>query len=126
MWIFLARRALALIPLLLVVSFLTYLLLQSTPGDYYSDKEADPKVSLDQIMGLRRSVGKVVEVDARDRASDLASFTLDGRAFGFDGSGALLLDGKPADPRTHQKWLRRFEWPAGSGERWTVTPSGTL
>ena len=55
---FLLRRLISIPPLLVVISFLTYLLLQAAPGDFFSDKEADPKTSRDTLMGMRASAGK--------------------------------------------------------------------
>ena len=42
MWIYIARRVLAIPPLLLVISFLTFLLMQAAPGDYYKVLASTP------------------------------------------------------------------------------------
>lgn len=125
MWIFLVRRLVALPPLLVTISLLTYLLLQLAPGDFFRKLEENPTVEQDYVMNLRRSAGKVVEVDAEDRAGTLPEFTLDGVAYGFAADGGLLRDGEPADPRTEQERVKRFEWPEG-GDTWTVTERGRV
>ena len=126
MWVFLSRRVLALPPLLLVVSFLTFLLLQAAPGDYYSRLEADPKFSFDYVMELRESAGRVIAVPPAKAAESLSAFRLGGREYAMDAQGRLRRDGAPADPRLEQAWIKRFEWPAGSGERWTVTETARV
>ena len=126
MWTFLLRRLVALPPLLLVISFLTYLLLQAAPGDFYTSKEADPKYSRDYVMNLRRSVGKVLEVPPEARRAELPAFDLAGRRYAFGAEGELLLDGARTDPRTQQQWVKDFEWPSGSGTRWSLTEQGHL
>jgi peptide/nickel transport system permease protein len=124
MWTFLLRRLLALPPLLLVISVLTYLLLQAAPGDFYSNIEQNPKYSYHYVMELRRSVGRVVAVPATERAAQIGAFTLAGRPYAFDAAGAVQRDGRPADARVEQTWLKKFEWPAESGTFWTVDDTG--
>jgi len=51
------RRLVALPPLLLVVSFLTYLLMWAAPGDYYSRFAEDPTYSPETIAALRARAG---------------------------------------------------------------------
>ena len=53
----LARRALALLPLLLGITFLTFLLLESSSGDFFSRLLEDPQVSEEQVAMLRRDFG---------------------------------------------------------------------
>jgi peptide/nickel transport system permease protein len=122
MWTFLLRRVLAVPPLLVVISFLTFLLLQAAPGDFFSSLEADPKKSKDFIMGLRASAGKVVEIAPADRAGRMGEFTVGDRRYSFDAAGALRKEGAPADPRAEQQSLKRFTGP--DGETYTVTPEG--
>jgi peptide/nickel transport system permease protein len=124
MWTFLFRRILALPPLLFVISFLTYLLLQAAPGDFFSQLDADPKRSKDFIMALRASAGKAVEVPADERAKRLPAFVVDGKQYAFDASGALQKDGRPAEARAEQQSLKRFE--GADGTTWSVTPEGRL
>ena len=126
MFTFLLRRLVAIPPLLLVISFLTYMLLQAAPGDYFSDREADPKTSRDTLMGLRASAGKVVEVEAKHRARTLGEFTRGGRKYSFDAAGRILRDGAPLDARTDQESLKKFSWPESGGPQWTVTPEGRV
>ena len=57
MWTFVGRRLIAVPPLLLVVSFLTYLLMWAAPGDYYSRFAEDPTVSKETIAELRAKAG---------------------------------------------------------------------
>lgn len=126
MFTFLVRRVLAIPPLLAVISFLTYMLLQAAPGDYFSDKEADPKTSRDTLMGLRASAGKVVPVAPADRAQALPRFRIAGRDYAFGADGTLTRDGVPLEPRADQDALKKFTWPEGGGTAWTVTPDGHL
>jgi peptide/nickel transport system permease protein len=123
MWIFLARRLLALPLLLLVISFLTYLLMQASPNDFFQKLEDNPTASQDYVMDLRNAAGKVVEVPAEERAALFGAFKVGGRAYSFDAKGALLRDGKPAQPRAEQTWLKRFEH---GGGRYTVTQLGAV
>src|SRR5687768_10032002 len=104
---FVLRRLLALPPLLLAISFLTYLLLQAAPGDFYTAREADPKSSQDSVMEMRRSAGKVRAVAPADRARSIGQFPGGPHTFAFDGAGQLLKDGAPADPRAEQQWVRK-------------------
>jgi peptide/nickel transport system permease protein len=137
MWIFFLRRLLMLPPLLLVISILTYGLLQLAPGDFYSRMEQDQKYSYDHVMEMRKSVGRVVEIDAKDRATDLHEFTVGDRRYSFDAEGRLLkaadaagpeLEKKwePADPKLEQTWVKRFQWPPESGTRWVVSEAGRV
>lgn len=126
MFTFLLRRLVAIPPLLLVISFLTFMLLQAAPGDYFSEKEADPKTSRDTLMGLRASAGKVVEVEAKDRARALGTFSRSGRSYAFDAEGRITRDGAPLDPRSDQDSLKKFRWPEDGGSTWTVTPEGRV
>ena len=54
---FLPRRLAALIPLLVTISMITFLLLDSSQGDYLSRLEADPSVSDEQLESLRVDFG---------------------------------------------------------------------
>ncbi len=123
---FLLRRLLSVPPLLLVISFLTFLLLQAAPGDYYSERESDPTTSYDVVMEMRRSGGKVVAVEGAQRAEKLGTFVRLGRTYTFDAGGRLLRDGAPAQPRNDQDALKRFAWPEDGGPTWTVTPEGRV
>jgi peptide/nickel transport system permease protein len=126
MWTFLARRALSLPPLLLVISVMTYVLLQLAPGDFYTRLEQDPKYSFDYVMSLRNSVGRVEPVSPERRASELREFTVADRRYGFNAEGKLLRDGREIDPQLEQSWLKHFEWPVGESRRWTVTDKGAV
>jgi peptide/nickel transport system permease protein len=124
-WIFLLRRLLAIPPLLIAISFLTYALLHFTPGDFFQRLELDPNYSQDFVMSKRASVGKVLPVAPAKRASELGTFTLHGTDYSFDGEGRLLADGKLADPRREQTAVKSFRWPAG-GTHWSITESGEV
>lgn len=124
MWTFLLRRLIALPPLLLVISVMTYVLLQLSPGDFYSKLEQDQKYGFHYAMEMRASVGRVVSVPPERRAAELGTFTLDGRDYSFAPDGSLLLDGAPVNPRLEQNWVKRFRWPAGSGPEWSVSEKG--
>lgn len=140
MWIFLFRRLIALPPLLLVITLLTYLLLQLSPGDYFAKLEEDPSKSQDTVMEMRAAAGKVIEVRAGDRIDDIGRFTLtrteaavgdepplvEQRVYEFDASGALFVDGKRIDPAKHQQWLKEFTWPVTDGRQYTVTEAGKV
>lgn len=119
MWTSIVRRLLAVPPLLIVISFLTYLLLQAAPGDFFSTLEADPKRSKDFIMSLRESAGKVTEIAAADRAAKLPEFVVEGTRYSFDAEGRLLREGAPADAKAEQQRLKRFVGP--DGETYAVT-----
>jgi len=49
MLIFIVRRILVAIPLLICISFLTFLLIQMTPGNYFDSLKLDPQVSPETI-----------------------------------------------------------------------------
>lgn len=54
---YLLRRLLASIPLLLAITFLTFLLLSKTPGDYFSRLAEDPSISPQHLAQLRAQYG---------------------------------------------------------------------
>ena len=54
---FLLRRLLALPPLLLAVSLLTFVLLESSQGDYFTHLLQDPQVSQEHVAQLREQLG---------------------------------------------------------------------
>lgn len=54
---FILRRLLALLPLLLVISFLTYLLQWAAPGDYYTQMQDNPAFSAEYLAQLRSNAG---------------------------------------------------------------------
>ena len=51
------RRLLALLPVLLGISLLSFLLIQLAPGDYLSQMSMDPSVSRESLEGMRREFG---------------------------------------------------------------------
>lgn len=53
MWIYVARRLLAIPPLLLAVSFITHALLAAAPGDYFSRLAENPSVTDEYMNALR-------------------------------------------------------------------------
>src|SRR3989338_9887408 len=57
MKIFLLRRFLAVIPLLLAITFITFLFLDLAPGDYFSKLEEDPTITTQQLAQLREEFG---------------------------------------------------------------------
>ncbi|MCG3133607.1 MAG: hypothetical protein HMLKMBBP_00808 [Planctomycetes bacterium] len=123
MWIVLARRLLAVPPLLLVISFLTYALLGVSPGDYFAQKEQDQKYSFHRVMELRAKVGKVARVPDARRAEVMPTFTVGQRRYEYTAQGALLRDGNPCDPKLEQAQIKRFE---KDGTRWSVSEEGAL
>ena len=54
---FILRRLLSLIPILLGVTFITFLIINLTPGDFLTTMSMDPQVSPDRIELLRRDFG---------------------------------------------------------------------
>ena len=126
MFTFILRRLVGLPLLLFFISLLTYCLLQLSPGDFYANLEQDQKFSFDYVMELRTSVGRAVRVKPAERAATLPSFTIEGREYSFAPDGALLLAGAPVEPKVEQRWIKRFEWPEGSGDRWSVSERGNL
>lgn len=57
MWTFIARRLLAIPPLLLAVTFLTFCLLYAAPGDYFTRLEEDPAITPEYLAALREKHG---------------------------------------------------------------------
>ena len=57
------RRLLSIPPLVLVVSFLTFLLLKQAPGDFYSQMEADPTRSTTEVLRQKENAGLLVRLD---------------------------------------------------------------
>lgn len=57
MKIFVLRRILSVVPVLLLVSFLSYVLIRATPGDYFSRFESDPTWSPKRIAEERERAG---------------------------------------------------------------------
>ncbi len=123
---FLLRRLLSLPPLLLVISFFTFALLHLSGGDYFTRLEEDPKVSQDYVMSLRASAGRVIPVKAEKREDRFGTFTLGGTDYSFDAAGTLVVGGAPASAVEFQQDLKRFEWPVGSGDQYTITERGEV
>lgn len=57
MWVYVARRLLAIPPLLLAVSFITYLLLYVAPGDYVTHLKENPAITEEALGELIRKYG---------------------------------------------------------------------
>ena len=57
MKIFLLRRFLSIIPLLLAITLITHVLLYLAPGDYFSKLEEDPTITAEQLARLRQEFG---------------------------------------------------------------------
>ncbi|MEZ4466183.1 MAG: ABC transporter permease [bacterium] len=55
--VFVARRLLAVPPLLLAVSFITFALLEAAPGDYVTRLAEDPHISVETLAQLRHRYG---------------------------------------------------------------------
>src|SRR6202021_2635494 len=53
MWQYIFKRLLHMIPLLLGVSFLTFLLMSLAPGDYYTTLSQNPQISPETIAHLK-------------------------------------------------------------------------
>lgn len=124
MWIVLLRRLLALPPLLLVISLLTYTLLAASPGDYFSAKEQDQKYSFHRVMTLRAGVGKAVLLEPADHAKVLGEFKAGDGTYSFTPEGALLRDGVPCEAKREQKNVKRFTTPDGT--KWSVSDEGRV
>lgn len=85
MWTFIARRLLAIPPLLLAVSFLTHCLLYLAPGDYFTRLAEDPSVTEELLAELRRQHGLDGGVLYRYWKWLLNALTFDfGHSFRFD------------------------------------------
>ena len=54
MWTFIARRLISIPPLLLAVSFITYLLLYVAPGDYFTRLCDNPAITEERRTRGRR------------------------------------------------------------------------
>jgi peptide/nickel transport system permease protein len=57
MWIYIARRFLQIIPLLVGISALTFLLLQLAPGDFLNQMAENPAISAEAIEAMRTRFG---------------------------------------------------------------------
>ncbi len=57
MWTYILRRALQMIPLLLGISFLTFLFLSLAPGDFLSTMAENPQIQPETIEIMRRKFG---------------------------------------------------------------------
>lgn len=57
MWTFIARRLLAIPPLLLAVTFFTYCLLYAAPGDYFTRLEDIPGITPEYLDAMRDKFG---------------------------------------------------------------------
>ncbi len=91
LWIFVARRLLAILPLLVIVSFLTYTLQRASPGDYYTALEENPTVSKEHIeqqrakAGLDKGIilGYLTWLDRATQGDFGTSFTKEKEVFGL-------------------------------------------
>jgi peptide/nickel transport system permease protein len=54
---FLLRRLLRMIPLLLGITFLTFLIIDLAPGDYFAQLRANPSISPDMVRAMEREFG---------------------------------------------------------------------
>lgn len=85
MWTFIARRLLAIPPLLLAVTFLTYCLLYAAPGDYFTRLAEDPQVTEEYLAALRAKYGLEGGLFTRYFAWLVNAIQLDfGDSFRFD------------------------------------------
>jgi len=85
MWTFIARRLLAIPPLLLAVTFLTYCLLYAAPGDYFTRLAEDPQVTEEYLSALRAKYGLEGGLFGRYWAWLINAVQLDfGDSFRFD------------------------------------------
>lgn len=57
MTVFIARRLLRLVPILLAVSFLSMFIISLAPGDYLTSLRADPQISQASVERMRREFG---------------------------------------------------------------------
>src|SRR5262245_9170755 len=57
MKMFILRRLASLIPILLGVTFLSFLIINLTPGDFLTTMSMDPQVSRERIEQLRHNFG---------------------------------------------------------------------
>src|SRR5450631_4307562 len=53
MFVFIIKRLVHLVPIMLGVSLLTFLLMSMTPGDYYTQLSQNPQVSPETLARLR-------------------------------------------------------------------------
>lgn len=56
-WKFILRRLLALIPVVLAVTFFTFLMINLTPGDFLTTMSLDPHVSPESVSRMRHDFG---------------------------------------------------------------------
>ncbi len=83
---FTIRRMLSIPPLILVVSLLTFLLLKTAPGDFYSQQEADPSRSLTEVLRQKESAGLLVRLSPPE-LQNLGEFSDDGSLWSFRDDG---------------------------------------
>ncbi len=83
---FTIRRMLSIPPLILVVSMLTFLLLKTAPGDFYSQMEADHTRSLTEVLRQKESAGILVRLSSVEM-EQLGEFRDDGATWRFHNDG---------------------------------------
>ncbi|MDE0959435.1 MAG: ABC transporter permease [Planctomycetota bacterium] len=109
---FTIRRLLSIPPLVLVVSLLTFLLLKTAPGDFYSQQEADPARSLTEVLRQKESAGLLARL-APKQLQQLGEFSEDGATWAFRDDGqktpTILRDGIIVEQRLASRNLLNFQ-----------------
>ena len=106
------RRLLSIPPLVLVVSFLTFLLLKQAPGDFYSQMEADPTRSTTEVLRQKENAGLLVRLD-RNQLVAIGEFSDDGHLWSFADEGGerpvIRKDGTPVRAKEASRSLLKFQ-----------------
>lgn len=106
------RRLLSIPPLLIGVALITFLLLKAAPGDFYSQMQADPSRSLDEVLALKESSGIIRSLDS-DELIALGEFKDDGHLWQFqrgEGGGvSVSRDGEKIPARIAAGSLLNFQ-----------------
>ncbi len=99
-------------PLILVVSLLTFLLLKTAPGDFYSQQEVDPMRSLTEVLRQKESAGLLNRL-APPELGNLGEFTDSGSTWSFRDDGqptpTIICDGKVVNGRFASRSLLNFQ-----------------
>ncbi|HIA28195.1 MAG TPA: ABC transporter permease [Planctomycetes bacterium] len=106
------RRLLSIPPLLLGVALITFMLLKAAPGDFYSQMEADPARSLDEVLAQKENSGIIRRLEIEELLA-IGEFRDDGHQWHFgrdtDGGVAVFRDGEMVGARVAARSLFKFQ-----------------
>lgn len=120
MWRYVLRRLIAVPPLLLAVSFITYALLYAAPGDFVTQLENDPSITPETLADLRAQFGLDGGLLTRYWHWLINALQLDfGRSFSFQMDVSRLIGDRLANTLILTLTAMIFAWCA-------ALPLGTL